>query len=63
MIDIKQPGLYWPILNEQRVYQATEVEVVPVERVSALLGPDGKPLMIPVERHRIGFDLTPRKKV
>lgn len=31
-------------------------------RVSALLGPDGEPLMVGYERPRMGFDLTPRGK-
>ena len=32
------------------------------ERISALLGPDGKPLMVPYARPRLGFDLTPGKQ-
>jgi len=31
------------------------------ERVSELLGPDGKPLMVGYARPKIGFDLTRRK--
>jgi len=31
-------------------------------RVSELLGPDGEPLMVPYARHKLGFDLTPRKR-
>lgn len=31
-------------------------------RVSALLGPDGEPLVIERARMRLGFDLTPRGK-
>lgn len=34
----------------------------PHERVSALLGPDGEPLMVQYPRRAIGFDLTPRGK-
>lgn len=30
------------------------------ERVSALLGPDGKPLMVGYARPALGFDLSPR---
>ncbi len=30
-------------------------------RVSALLGPDGNPLLVPFERPALGFDLRPRK--
>jgi hypothetical protein len=30
-------------------------------RISALLGPDGEPLTIVKRRHKIGFDLRPRK--
>ena len=32
------------------------------ERISELLGPDGKPLMVGYQRPRIGFDLTPRDR-
>lgn len=34
----------------------------PRERVSALLGSDGEPLLVPYPRPKIGFDLTPRKR-
>lgn len=30
-------------------------------RVSALLGPDGEPLRVPLPRHKLGFDLSRRK--
>ena len=32
----------------------------PAARVSALLGPDGEPLLVPYPRRAIGFDLRPR---
>lgn len=32
----------------------------PAERVSALLGPDGEPLLVPYPRPMLGFDLRPR---
>ena len=32
----------------------------PSERVSALLGPDGEPLLVGIPRVRLGFDLTRR---
>lgn len=41
--------------------QTPMVDKVAHERVSALLGPDGNPLMVPYARPRIGFDLTPRR--
>jgi len=39
-----------------------EVDVIVPQhaRVSALLGPDGQPLMVGYERPKLGFDLTPR---
>lgn len=37
-----------------------QIEDAPRVRISALLGPDGEPLMVGYERPRIGFDLTPR---
>lgn len=49
---------YWfapdivPVLN-------TTVEEDEDTRVSALLGPDGNPLIIKRARNRIGFDLRP----
>ena len=33
------------------------------ERISALLGPDGEPLMVPYARPRLGFDLTPAQTI
>lgn len=38
-----------------------EVEARMHWRVSALLGPDGEPLRVGIERPKLGFDLTPRK--
>lgn len=34
----------------------------PSERVSALLGPDGEPLLVGIPRRAIGFDLRPSEK-
>lgn len=35
-----------------------DVETPHPFRVSALLGPDGEPLKVPLPRNKIGFDLT-----
>jgi hypothetical protein len=45
------------------VYYSSTIDVWEDEktRVSALLGPDGHPLIIDLPRHRIGFDLTPKR--
>jgi len=42
--------------------QSVVVEGGMAARVSALLGPDGNPLMVGYERPRMGFDLTPRER-
>lgn len=39
-----------------------DVEASAPYRISALLGPDGEPLRVGIERPRLGFDLTPRRK-
>lgn len=43
--------------------EAPEITIFdrPSERVSALLGPDGEPLMVQFPRRAIGFDLRARK--
>lgn len=41
---------------------APMLHVRPAERESALLGPDGEPLMVPFPRPKLGFDLTPKRK-
>lgn len=38
-----------------------EIDHGPAVRVSALLGPDGNPLLVPFERPALGFDLRARK--
>lgn len=38
-----------------------EVEARLNYRISALLGPDGEPLRVGIERPKLGFDLTPRR--
>ena len=37
-----------------------QVESSNHQRVSAVLGPDGNPLMVGYSRPKLGFDLTPR---
>ena len=46
------------------VGRCAEVQVThdPAYRVSAILGPDGNPLLVGYERPKVGFDLTPRNK-
>lgn len=39
-----------------------QVDYAPRVRISALLGPDGEPLMVPYERPAVGFDLRPKRK-
>lgn len=62
MIDRTDPSLYWPVLDDPTECPVPEVFSTPAHRVSALLGPDGEPLLVPFPRPRIGFDLTPRNK-
>lgn len=38
------------------------VEENPKVRVSALLGPDGRPLLLEYEKHPVGFDLRARPR-
>lgn len=33
----------------------------PSERISALLGPDGEPLLVPIPRRAVGFDLRAKR--
>jgi hypothetical protein len=35
-----------------------DIESAMPYRISALLGPDGEPLKVPLPRHKLGFDLT-----
>ncbi len=38
------------------------MEYRPKERISKLLGPDGEPLLVPIQRIAVGFDLRPKAK-
>ncbi len=62
MINITQGGHYWEQLDHPDCCPQPDAWHAPAERISALLGPDGEPLMVPFERRKIGFDLTPRGK-
>jgi hypothetical protein len=62
MIDITQAGWDWPVLYENEVEQPALTVSEPIRaRVSAILGPDGEPLMVGYGRPKLGFDLTPRR--
>ena len=62
MINETQGGWYWEVLDRSGAGECPQPDVWRSEsrRVSALLGPDGEPLMVPFERPAIGFDLRPR---
>ncbi len=39
-----------------------QIDHRPSERISALLGPDGEPLMVPIPRRAMGFDLRQKRE-
>lgn len=62
MIDLTQHEFYWPLLDDAAEPVSPVVFSQPAERLSALLGPDGAPLMVAYPRPRLGFDLSTRSR-
>lgn len=60
MINITQNEFYWPVLDHPAACPEPMLHDRPSERVSELLGMDGEPLLVPIPRHAMGFDLRRR---
>lgn len=55
----RNPTQLW--MDENWIFEADTIRVIEEEpEVSPLLGPNGEPLVR--VKHRMGFDLTPRRK-
>lgn len=62
MIVTDPNSLSWDV--EYKIPEQPEITLfMPTHhRVSELLGPDGEPLMVPFERPKLGFDLSPKSR-
>lgn len=59
MIDITQEGFVWEVFDNPGECPEPDFWETTKERISSLLGPDGEPLIILLDRPKLGFDLRP----